>query len=41
VGSKHVTSWKRGDAQFIGRGVAHASRNAGGKPIEFAIVAIK
>jgi quercetin dioxygenase-like cupin family protein len=31
----------RGDVQFIGRGVAHESKNAGGKPVDFVIVAIK
>ena len=41
VGTKHITSWKRGDVQFIGRGVEHESKNTGGKPIEFVIVAIK
>ncbi len=41
VETKHVTKWKRGDVQFIGRGVKHESKNTGGKPIEFAIVAIK
>jgi oxalate decarboxylase/phosphoglucose isomerase-like protein (cupin superfamily) len=41
VGTKHVTSWKRGDVQFIGRGVEHESKNTSGKPIEFAIVAIR
>jgi len=34
-------SWARGDAQFIGRGVAHESKNATGKPIDFIIVAVK
>ena len=40
-GKPAKTTWKRGDAQFIGRGVAHESKNTGGKPIEFVIVAIK
>ena len=31
----------RGDVQFIGRGTAHESKNAGGKPVDFVIVAIK
>jgi quercetin dioxygenase-like cupin family protein len=35
------TSWKRGDVQLIGRGVAHESKNSGPKPAEFVIVAIK
>jgi quercetin dioxygenase-like cupin family protein len=34
-------TWARGDVQFIGRGVPHESKNAGGKPVEFVIVAIK
>jgi quercetin dioxygenase-like cupin family protein len=41
VETKHVTQWKRGDVQFIGRGVKHESKNTGGKPIDFVIVAIK
>jgi beta-alanine degradation protein BauB len=40
-GKAPVTKWKRGDVQYIGRGVKHESKNAGGKPIEFAIVAIR
>jgi beta-alanine degradation protein BauB len=40
-GKPTVTRWKRGDVQFIGRGVKHESKNTSGKPIEFAIVAIK
>jgi beta-alanine degradation protein BauB len=40
-GQPAKTNWERGDAQFIPRGVAHASKNAGGKPIDFIIVAIK
>ena len=35
------TTWAKGDVEFIGRGVAHESKNAGAKPTEFAIVAIK
>ena len=35
------TTWKRGDAQFIGRGVAHEAKNTGGKPVDMMIVAIK
>jgi quercetin dioxygenase-like cupin family protein len=34
-------SWARGDVQFIGRGVPHASKNAAGKPVDFIIIAIK
>jgi beta-alanine degradation protein BauB len=35
------TTWARGDAQFVGRGVPHEARNAGGKPVDMVIVAIK
>lgn len=40
-GKPPKTSWTRGDVQFIGRGVAHESKNAAGKPVDFVIVAIK
>ena len=40
-GKPAKTKWARGDAQFIGRGVAHEAKNAGGKPVDFVIVAIK
>jgi quercetin dioxygenase-like cupin family protein len=40
-GKPAKTTWKRGDAEFIGRGVAHESKNTGGKPVEMMIVAIK
>jgi quercetin dioxygenase-like cupin family protein len=40
-GKPAVTSWKRGDAQFIGRGVKHESKNTGGKPVDMVIVAIR
>lgn len=40
-GKPAKTDWKRGDVQFIGRGEAHETKNAGGKPVEFVIVAIK
>ena len=40
-GKPAKTTWKRGDVQFIGRGVAHEAKNTGGKPVEFVIVAIK
>jgi len=40
-GQPAKTTWKRGDAQFIGRGVAHESKNAGGKPVDMMIIAIK
>jgi quercetin dioxygenase-like cupin family protein len=41
VGGKTKTAWKLGDAEFIGRGVAHESKNTSGKPVEFVIVAVK
>lgn len=41
VEGKAKTSWKSGEALFIGRGVGHESKNTGGKPIEFVIVAVK
>jgi quercetin dioxygenase-like cupin family protein len=40
-GKPAKTSWARGDVQFIGRGVAHESKNAAGKPVDYIIVAIK
>jgi quercetin dioxygenase-like cupin family protein len=40
-GEAPVTKWQRGDVQFIGRGVKHESKNTGGKPVEFIIVAIR
>ena len=40
-GKPAKTAWKRGDAQFIGRGVAHEAKNTGGKPSDMVIVAIK
>ncbi len=40
-GKPTKTSWARGDVQFIGRGTPHESKNTGGKPIDFIIVAIK
>jgi beta-alanine degradation protein BauB len=40
-GKPAKTKWARGDVQFIGRGVAHESKNTGGKPVDFVIVAIK
>jgi quercetin dioxygenase-like cupin family protein len=40
-GKPAKTTWARGDAQFIGRGVPHESKNTGGKPVDFVIVAIK
>src|SRR5262249_35774262 len=40
-GKPAKSTWKRGDVQFIGRGVAHESANMTGKPVDFVIVAIK
>ena len=40
-GKPAKTNWARGDVQFIGRGVAHESKNTSGKPVDFVIVAIK
>ena len=40
-GKPAKTTWKRGDVQFIGRGVSHESKNTGGKPVDFMIVAVK
>ena len=40
-GKPATTTWARGDVQFVGRGVAHETRNTGGKPVDMVIVAIK
>ncbi len=40
AGTKLMNKWKRGDVYFVGRGVGHESKNTGGKPIDFIIVAI-
>lgn len=40
-GKPAKTTWARGDVQFIGRGVPHESKNTGGKPVDYVIVAIK
>src|SRR4029453_1597522 len=40
-GKPAKTTWARGDAQFSGRGGPHEAKNAGGKPVDFVIVAIK
>jgi beta-alanine degradation protein BauB len=40
-GKPPKTTWARGDVTFIGRGVAHESKNLSGKPIDYVIVAIK
>ena len=40
-GKPAKTTWKRGDVQFIGRGVPHESKNTGSKPVDFVIVAVE
>ena len=40
-GKPAQTRWARGDVAFIGRGVAHESKNAGGKAANFIIVTIR
>lgn len=40
-GKPAKTQWTRGDVSFIGRGVGHESKNAGGKPASFIIVTIR
>ena len=40
-GKPAKTTWARGDVAFIGRGVPHESKNAGGKTANFIIVTIK
>jgi quercetin dioxygenase-like cupin family protein len=40
-GKPAKTTWARGDVQFIGRGTAHESKNTGGKPVDFIMVAIR
>ena len=40
-GKPAKTTWARGDAVFVGRGVPHQAQNTGGKPVDFIIVAIK
>jgi hypothetical protein len=40
-GKPAKTTWARGDAQFIGRGVPHQAKTVGGKPADMVIVAIK
>jgi beta-alanine degradation protein BauB len=41
VGGKTKTHWKAGDAEFIGRGMKHESKNTGQTPVDVLIVAIK
>jgi ketosteroid isomerase-like protein/uncharacterized RmlC-like cupin family protein len=40
-GKPAKTTWARGDVAFIPRGVGHAAKNTGDKPVDFVIVAIK
>ncbi len=40
-GKPKVTTWQRGDVLYIGRGVKHESKNTGGKPVDFIVVAIR
>jgi len=40
-GKPAKTSWARGEAQFVGRGVAHEAKNTSGKAVDMMIVAIK
>ncbi len=40
-GKPAKTTWARGEAQFIGRGVPHEAKNIAGKPVDMVIVAIK
>jgi quercetin dioxygenase-like cupin family protein len=41
AGKPARSKWARGDAEFIGRGVAHEAKNTGGKPFDFVIISIK
>ncbi|MEO7192670.1 MAG: hypothetical protein ABI051_16595 [Vicinamibacterales bacterium] len=41
TGQPTKTTWVRGDAVFIGRGVAHESKNTGGKPSDMIIISIR
>ena len=40
-GRPTVTKWKRGDIQFVGRGVKHEAKNTTGKPVDIIIVGLK
>lgn len=40
-GKPTKTNWTRGEAVFVGRGVAHEAKNISGKPVDFVIVAIR
>lgn len=39
-GRPTVTKWKRGDIQFVGRGVKHEAKNTTGKPVDIIIVGL-
>ncbi len=41
VEGKAKTTWKRGDALFIGRGMKHESKNSSGKPLDVIVIAVK
>jgi len=41
VEGKAKSSWKRGDALFIGRGMKHESKNNGDKAMDVIVVAVK
>jgi hypothetical protein len=40
-GKPAKSSWSRGEVEFIGRGVAHGSKNTAGKPADFVIVYVR
>jgi hypothetical protein len=40
-GKPAKTTWARGEAVFIGRGVAHEARNTSGKPEDLILVSIR
>lgn len=40
-GKPAKTTWTRGDAVFVGRGVAHQAQNMGAKPVDFILISIR
>jgi quercetin dioxygenase-like cupin family protein len=40
-GKPAKTTWARGEVVLIGRGTPHETKNLGGKPVDFIIVAVK
>jgi uncharacterized RmlC-like cupin family protein len=40
-GKPAKTTWKRGDVEFVGRGIPHEGKNLGKTPVDVIIVAIK